>query len=281
MTHTIALTACAGPACGLDAGGAVPPARRLRLRCDWTAATDRDLIEALCEAMAMPGRTDRPSSGSADRPGQGDLPGGAGPPRSPQDELRRRLANLPANHPSSPWYRERPSRPASRRPTESRPAESGTAGSGAADPRPAGRGPGQAAGARPGQRAEHVTPGRSRSDESGSARESPAGRARPGAAGGDVAAAARRAAPDTARRGPEGDRRGPDDALWQRAAAMQVASQARRETRAKGTPIVPRGKRDPYRPWFAGRGGDDGIWLSVDGAGDPWFAEGGFFGESR
>jgi hypothetical protein len=96
-----------------------------------------------------------------------------------------------------------------------------------------------------------------------------------------VAAAARRAVPGGARRGPERDRRGPDDALWQRAAAMQAASRARRESRPKGTPITPRGKRDPYRPWFAGRGGDDGIWLGADGVGDPWFAEGGFLGDGR
>lgn len=47
----------------------------------------------------MPGRTDRPGA---------DEPGGAADgdrPRGPQDELRRRLANLPASHPSSPRYR--------------------------------------------------------------------------------------------------------------------------------------------------------------------------------
>ena len=96
-----------------------------------------------------------------------------------------------------------------------------------------------------------------------------------------MAAAAGRAMPGGARRGPERDRRRADDALWQRAAAMQAASQARRETRPKGTPIMPRGRRDPYRPWFAGRGGDDGIWLGAGGAGDPWFAEGGFLGDGR
>ena len=91
-------------------------------------------------------------------------------------------------------------------------------------------------------------------------------------------AAARLGAPD---RGTERDRRAGDEALWQRAAAMHAASQARREARSKGTPITPRDKRDPYRPWFAGRGGDDGIWLSADGAGDPWFAEGGFLDNRR
>ena len=92
-----------------------------------------------------------------------------------------------------------------------------------------------------------------------------------------MVAAARRGAPDGAKQ----DRRRADDALWERAAAMHAASQARREGRSKGTPITPRDKRDPYRPWFAGSGGDDGIWLSADGAGDPWFAEGGFLDNRR
>lgn len=183
----------------------------------------------------MPGRTDRPGSDSADRPGEG------GPPRSPQDELRRRLANLPANHPSSPWYRDQ---------------------------------------ARPG-RAERARPGRSRSEESGSARETTAERGRPGAAGGEAAAAARLAVPDGAKRGPERERRAADDALWQRAAAMHAASQARREARPKGTPVTPRDNRDPYQPWFAGSGAEDDIWLSADGTGDPWFAEGGFLDHGR
>jgi hypothetical protein len=96
-----------------------------------------------------------------------------------------------------------------------------------------------------------------------------------------MAAGARRAVAGAARRGPDRDRRGTDDALWQRAAAMHAASQARRQARGKGTPITPRDKRDPYRPWFAGSGGGDGIWLSADGAGDPWFAEGGFLDNGR
>lgn len=100
-----------------------------------------------------------------------------------------------------------------------------------------------------------------------------------------MAAAARRAVPDGARRGPgpgpERERRAADDALWQRAAAMQAASQARRETRAKGTPVAPRARRDAYRPWFAGSGGDGDIWLGADGPGDPWFAGGGFLDGAR
>lgn len=249
----------------------------------------------------MPGRPDRPGSGSADRPGGDDRPGEAGRPRGPQDELRRRLASLPANHPSSPWYRERPARPATRLPAGSRPAESrrdqpekpgqrGESGQRAepgqrADPGPqAGAGrqaeAGQWAGGRAG-RGERAGRGRSRSEESGFSREAPAGRSRPAAAGGDVTSAAGRAAPDAARRGPEQDRRGPDDALWQRAAAMHAASQARREARPKGTPVTPRDRREPYRPWFAGSGRDDGIWLGADGAGDPWFAEDGFLGHGR
>lgn len=96
-----------------------------------------------------------------------------------------------------------------------------------------------------------------------------------------MAAAARRAVPDGAKRGPERDRRRADDVLWQRAAAMEAASRAARETRAKSTPIRPRDRREPYRPWFASRGGDDGIWLSADGSGDPWFTEGGFLDDGR
>jgi hypothetical protein len=96
-----------------------------------------------------------------------------------------------------------------------------------------------------------------------------------------VAAAARGATADGGKRGAERDTRGTDDALWQRAAAMHAASQARREARWKGTPITPRDSRDRYQPWFAGSGGDDGIWLSVDGAGDPWWAEEGFLDDGR
>jgi hypothetical protein len=86
----------------------------------------------------MPGRTDRPGSPSpADRPDQGGAPDGS------QDELRRRLASLPANHPSSPWYRERAASrervarpdPAGKdqgEPRENRPARQGQAETGEA-----------------------------------------------------------------------------------------------------------------------------------------------------
>jgi hypothetical protein len=215
----------------------------------------------------MTGRNDRPGSGPVDRPGQG------GSPRTPQEELRRRLANLPANHPSSPWYRERP--PRRERPGKGRDAPG--------DGEPAGAG--QGGGAEPGDRGPAAVglgrSGESRFDGRGrpaDARRGPvpeiadpaAGRERAPGAGGEAAAAVARAARGASREQSRPDRRRGDDALWQRAASLQAAGEARKRARGAGQPVAPRPRRDPYRPWFADKSGRD-PWLSAEGGGDPWF----------
>src|SRR5436305_1151246 len=50
----------------------------------------------------MPGTTDRPGAGPDDH----SWSDSRGRPPGSQDELRRRLADLPPSHPSSPRYRE-------------------------------------------------------------------------------------------------------------------------------------------------------------------------------
>ena len=74
------------------------------------------------------------------------------------------------------------------------------------------------------------------------------------------------------------DRRA-DDALWARAAALHAAAQARRRARGPGAPSYPSApsyppaRREPFRPWFTASGEDE-LWLSAEGTGDPWFADG-------
>jgi hypothetical protein len=167
--------------------------------------------------------------------------------------VRRRLADLPASHPSSPRYR----------------------------------------GGRPdGDRAEPAagTPGRRRGErrDPGDRDDAAQDRRAPGprdAAGGAAAAAARlirggqpRAAEQDAK-----DRRA-DDALWARAAALHAAAQARRRARGAASPSYPSApsyplaRREPFRPWLTASGEDE-LWLNAEGTADPWFADGG--GENK
>ncbi len=215
----------------------------------------------------MPARTDRPG---ADEPGKPDDGGLA---RGSQDELRRRLASLPASHPSSPWYREGRRPPAAKsgegsgRPDESggdvpgrgrreRSGESGVSGAG----QPAARGYGPAAetagGGRRGGRPER-DPGRPHE-----------------MTGGTAAAAAARAARGRDARVPEQERRRADDALWAQAARWQAAADARRRGRGTGGPAPAQARREPYRPWFADSAGEE-PWLSAEGTGEPWFTRDG------
>ena len=194
----------------------------------------------------MPRKTDRPGA---------EEPGGrpdAGPPPSQdapgsQDALRRRLAELPASHPSSLWYRERRQPDAGQSP----PGSSGEAGR--AGPRRSGR-----------VRSEEFT-------ENRAAREADV----PDLAGreptGQTAATAAGAARGDRARAPEQERRKADDALWDRAARWDAAAKARRQARAApGATAAPPARREPFRPWFA-ESADEELWLNAEGTGDPWF----------
>jgi hypothetical protein len=187
----------------------------------------------------MPGKTDRPG---ADEPGAS--PDAASPPGS-QDALRRRLAELPASHPSSPWYRER------------RPPDAGQSPPASPD-EASGEGPRRS--------------GRFRSEES---REDRAAREAdvPGRAGreptGQTAATAAGAARDRART-PEQERGKVDQALWDRAARWQQAADARRRAGPPGGSAAPPARREPFRPWFAESAGEE-LWLNAEGTGEPWF----------
>lgn len=238
----------------------------------------------------MPGRTDRPGA-----PPPADGPGQDGAPDGSQDELRRRLASLPANHPSSPWYRER----AARRERAGRPDPAGkdqgesreTRPDGAARARsrePAESGPSTVDRAhfeefwvtgreRPATRREDARRGDKGQKGNGPEDNGPEGTGQEGkgqAETGEGAAIAARVARGAQARGPEKDsRRREDDPLWRLAASQHAASEARRQARRGGTPISPGGKRDPYRPWFAD-GTDHESWLSAEDTGEPWFTDG-------
>jgi hypothetical protein len=191
----------------------------------------------------MPGRTDGPDPDARARP---DARGRA--PRS-QDELRRRLAELPASHPSSPGYR------------------GGQPAAGNRDEPAA-----ETAGRRRGERR-----GPGDRDDAGQDGRAPGPRE---AAGGAAAMAARliRGGRPGAPEQDAKDRRA-DDALWARAAALHAAAQARRRARGTGAPSYPSApsyppaRREPFRPWFTASGEDE-LWLNAEGTGDPWFADG-------
>jgi hypothetical protein len=248
----------------------------------------------------MPRRTDGPGAD----PDARARPDARGRAPGSQDELRRRLADLPASHPSSPRYRggqpETPSARAGRdrRSPESaaaRPDTSATGRSGAAGA----DGPGASRRARSGQsrvnpagqpagdRDEPAaeTPGRRRGE-----RRRPGGRddagqdgraPEPGEAAGGAAAVAARLIRGGRPRTPEQDAkdRRADDALWARAAALHAAAQARRRARGPGAqsrpsaPSYPPARREPFRPWFA-TSGEHELWLSAERTGDPWFTHG-------
>jgi hypothetical protein len=217
----------------------------------------------------MTGRNDRPGAGSGSGSGAVDRPGQGGSARRPQDELRRRLANLPANHPSSPWYRERTAGRERPGKGQDAPGDGETAGTGegaGAETRAGG-----ATGSTLNRYGGSRSFGRGRPAEAGrepvpeTAGGDAAERGRPG----EAAAAAVRAVRGVPAEPDQQSRRRADDALWQRAASQQAASEARRQARG-GTPIAPRPARDPYRPWFADGTGED-PWLSAEEGGEPWF----------
>jgi len=237
----------------------------------------------------MPGRIDRPGGPAGDQPGQGS-------PAEGQDALRRRLASLPASHPSSPWQRDRAARreraarqdrsetgqdgstedyPARARPD--RPAEPGESGpTGETGHRAAISG---VSGRRqPAEGRRGAAPETTGRDAERAARAAAAARGMSGS--GDAAAIVARAARGTPgraekegrrREGDAGGKAAGNEALWRLAASQHAASQARRDHRT-GTPIAPPAKRDAYRPWFAD-GGDSETWLSAEETGEPWFSQ--------
>jgi hypothetical protein len=199
----------------------------------------------------MPGRTDRPGGSPADRPpadrSKADRPSADRPPADQraqgsgadgsQDALRRRLANLPANHPSSPWYRERRRERAARQDQPDNDQDQSTAGE-----------RGQAAGA--------------------------AGREMTGEAAMGAARVARGADKRSGRRDEDArdsKPRGNED-LWRLAASQQAASEARRRARGGGTPGAPAARGESYRPWFADATEGE-PWLSAEETGEPWFTQ--------
>jgi hypothetical protein len=198
----------------------------------------------LDEAMAMPGRADGPG-GDPDARARTDARGRA--PGS-QDELRRRLADLPASHPSSPRYRGG--------------QPDGDRGEPAAETPGRRRGERRAPGDRDDAAQDGRSPGRREAD-------------------GGAAAAAARLIRGGQPRAPEQEAkgRGADDALWARAAALHAAAQARRRAPGMAAPSYPSApsirpaSREPFRPWFTASGEDE-LWLSAEGTGDPWFADG-------
>jgi hypothetical protein len=241
----------------------------------------------------MPRGIDRPSGPPADGPGRGGAPDGS------QDELRRRLANLPANHPSSPWYQERRRERAARRDqpenvrednTEShsarvrpdRSAEPGESRPARVDRNRAAES-GVSASGRPAQARRAAEPRTADGDAAAGGRGPEAGREMSGEAA-VIAARAARGVPGRpekeSRRREDGGRgdagRGSgawsNEALGRLAASQHAASEARRRERGKGTPITPAGRREPYRPWFAD-GADDELWLSAEETGEPWFTQ--------
>jgi len=197
----------------------------------------------------MPGRTDGPGA-DPDARARADARGRA--PGS-QDEVRRRLADLPASHPSSPRYRGR---------------------------RPDGDHDEPAAGTPGRRRGERREPGDR--DEAAQDRRAPG----PGEAAGGAAAVAARLIRGGQPRTPEQDAkdRRADDALWARAAALHAAAQARRRARGTASPSYPSApsnplaRREPFRPWFTASGEDE-LWLNAEGTADPWFGDGG--GENK
>jgi hypothetical protein len=265
----------------------------------------------------MPGGMDRPGRPPADRPPAdrrpaerpaADQPAEGSGPDKPQDVLRQRLASLPANHPSSPWYRERRRERAARQDRLENGQEEGTERH-SAWPRPD-------RSAEPGESGPTGV-GRNRAAESGvsASGRSAEGRrtAEPQTAEGDAAAGERgvtarpqmtgEAAAIAARAGrdalagrPEkqskrrdrrddeargdqasddqawGNQAWGDQALWRLAASQHAAAEARRRERGGGTPIGPSGRPDPYQPWFAD-GTDSETWISAEETGEPWFTQ--------
>jgi len=238
----------------------------------------------------MPGRTDGPGAD----PDARARPDARGRAPGSQDELRRRLADLPVSHPSSPRYRGgQPDAPSGRAGREGGPPEpaaagpderwAGRSGEPGADGLSASRGArseqsrvnraGQPAGDRDEPAAEAAGGRRGEPgdrDDAGQDGRAPGPRE---AAGGAAAVAARliRGRP----RAPEQeakDRRA-DDALWARAAAQHAAAQARRRARGTAAPSYPSARREPFRPWFTSSAEDE-LWLNAERTGDPWFTDG-------
>lgn len=245
----------------------------------------------------MPARPDQPAGDPADQPS----PGPRSAPPGSRDDLMRRLAALPANHPSSPWQRDRAARPdggsgAGRAWDAARAREEPGAGRGQdtslareqsaeeAGSSRAGR-PGTTGAGRPGEPGAESrgsgAGGSERPGESGQHRQGKSGSGVPGRdaarkPGGEAAAIAARALrggePKEARE--EKNRSGllSDDRLNSLAARQHAAAQARRETRRRASPGAPGpGDREPLRPWFADRA-DEELWLNSGQTGDPWFA---------
>src|SRR5215469_4477607 len=209
--------------------------------------------------MAMPGKTDGPGGDPDARAGPDAHawpPGSradAGRAPGSQDELRRRLANLPVSHPSSPRYRG--GQPDGRPPGRSG-REGGSPESAAArpdDPRArrseesGADGPGASRGARseqsrvnraglPAARRDEPateTPRRRQGERRGAGDrdDGEQDKRAPGPSGGAAAVeAAARLIRGGRPRAPEQEAkdRKADDALWARAAAMHAAAQARR-----------------------------------------------------
>ncbi len=250
----------------------------------------------------MPGRSDRP------RPDPPDRPADRGSPSGSADDLRRRLASLPASHPSSPWYRDArrpgqmqreglPGESSGCGPGESRRARSGESREGLSG-ESGGSGPGESGRARSGEsrvnwagqpaegrREQDVEtgggedrgerPGTERAAGRGRRSVSDSGDAEPGGSRemtGEAAAAAARAVRGGQPRGPgkDGQDRRADDALWARAAAQHAAAQARRQARSAGAPYLQPSRREPFRPWFTDSAEEE-LWLSAEGTGEPWF----------
>jgi hypothetical protein len=247
------------------------------------------------DARARPdGRPWRPETEAGARPPE-SLAEGSGRPPGSHDELRRRLADLPASHPSSPRYRSgqpdappgrsgregRSPEPAAAKPGEPRAGRSGT--SGGNDPGTSGSVRSEQSrvnrAGRPGEGRDEPaagTPGGERRGPGARDDAEQGGRA-PGrreSAGGAAAVAARLIRGGQPRT-PEQDAkdRRADDALWARAAAQHAAAQARRRSRGSPAPSYPPARREPFRPWFT-TSADEDLWLNAERTGDPWFADG-------
>jgi len=240
----------------------------------------------------MPGRTDGPGPDPDARAG----PDARSPAPGSQDDLRRRLADLPASHPSSPRYRAgHPDAPSGRAERGEGTPESAAARPDA--PRAGRSGPFGADGPRASRRARSEPSKVNRAGQPTGDRDKPAAEAvgghrgerqepadrddagrnerAPGpreAAGGTAAVAARLT---RGGRPPEPEQdareRRANDALWARAAAQHAAAQARRRARGPA-PSYPPARREPFRPWFTS--GEDELWLNAEGTGDPWFTSG-------
>ena len=248
----------------------------------------------------MSGRTDDPGADpdARARPWPPGSPAEGGRAPGSQDELRRRLANLPASHPSSPRYRDgQHDAPSTRAGREGASPESAAA---RRDEPRAGRsgvsrtsGPGASRGARSEQSRVNRAgqPAEGRDEPAAEMAGGPRGERRepddrddagegrrasgPREAAGGAAAVAARPIRGGQPRAPEQDAkvRRADDTLWVRAAAQHAAAQARRRAGGTGVPSYPPARREPFRPWFTASGEDE-LWLNAEGTGDPWFAEG-------